>query len=284
MIGTNSSKSQVAEAVREALRAVKYPGYSRDIVSFGMLKEVCLRNGTVLVSLAVNSAKPEAAFQIKAESEKVLKALPALHGLEIDLEVTSPSGEGLPDSDAALSRLNSRQAAAPESPVPFDPDPMIAAMMRPDLAPGVGYGEDGPDPLGGPTGDRTTTKWQGQVPVFQWEIDPSDSSGRQYGEHEVERGGWMFRLWWQVHPADLVFASISAIGDENDEVRPFARQHPIGRNVAVNLVYDLRRQGVVAVYGTALDFRPFVEVFLEAFNSQKLDPASATSPVKENKS
>jgi hypothetical protein len=70
------------------------------------------------------------------------------------------------------------------------------------------------------------------------------------------------RLGWQVHPAGLVDASLSAIPDEDPEERPSARAHPIGRNVAVNWVYDLRRGAVVAIYGAAWDFRPFVELFL----------------------
>ncbi len=155
----------------------------------------------------------------------------------------------------------------------FDPDPLIAATVRPDIAPGAGYDEEGPSPLGGPMGDRTSTRWQGEVPVFQWEIDPTDPARQQYGESEVERGGWIFRIWWQVHPAGLVYASISAMADEEEE-RPQARHHPIGRNVAVNLVYDLRRQGVAAIYGTALDFRPFVEVFLEGFGVTKQEESA----------
>ena len=35
----------------------------------------------------------------------------------------------------------------------------------------------------------------------------------------------------------------------------------MGRNVVVNVVYDRRREAVVAVYGTARDFRPFIEAF-----------------------
>ncbi len=38
------------EAVVDALRAVKYPGYSRDIVSFGLIKEVVVRDGQIEVA------------------------------------------------------------------------------------------------------------------------------------------------------------------------------------------------------------------------------------------
>ncbi|MBI2926366.1 MAG: DUF59 domain-containing protein [Verrucomicrobia bacterium] len=278
------SESDLQHTVNEALQTVKYPGYSRDIVSFGIVRGVHAAKGVLTVALQVDSPKPEVAFQIQSETEAVLRSRPELVGLQVKIEVLTGKASQPHGGNGHEPPLRPGQDQLPHGDAGFDPDPMIAAMMRPDLAPGMGYGEDGPDPLGGPMGDRTSTKWQGPVPVFQWEIDPSDPARQQYGEHEVERGGWLFRLWWQVHPADLVYVSISAMAREGDEMRPSARQHPIGRNVAVNLVYDLRRQGVVAVYGTALDFRPFVEVFLEAFHSQNLDPASTTSPVKENKS
>ena len=35
--------------VRNALKEVKYPGYSRDIVSFGLVKDVAAGNGAVTV-------------------------------------------------------------------------------------------------------------------------------------------------------------------------------------------------------------------------------------------
>src|SRR6185312_520496 len=37
------------EVVIEALKAVKYPGYSRDIVSFGLVKQVAAGSGAVSV-------------------------------------------------------------------------------------------------------------------------------------------------------------------------------------------------------------------------------------------
>lgn len=264
----------------EALRQVRYPGYSRDIVSFGMLKEVVVTDRTLTVILALQSAKPEAAFQIQSEVTRVLQALPELEGRSLHVEITDESSPHPSGRNGAAAPLSPLQDELQSAGTGFDPDPMIAALARPDLAPGAGYGEDGPGSLGGPMGDRASTKWQGTVPVFQWEIDPSDPERQHYGESEAERDGWLFRTWWQVHPAGLVYASVSAIADE-EEQRPQARSHPIGRNVAVNLVYDLRRQGVVAVYGTALDFRPFVAAFLEGFQvggGQQTTPEVPTAP------
>lgn len=275
------NRDDAVAVMREALRRVKYPGYSRDIVSFGMLKEVRLHDAIVRVCLEIGSAKPETACQIQAETEKILRGLPQLEGREVRVEFSESVERTPPVTGRPLPPLSPMQGETLKGGGLFNPDPMVAATARPDLAPGAGYGEDGPPPLGGPMGDRSSTKWQGTVPVFQWEIDPSDPARQPYGESEVERDGWIFRSWWQVHPAGLVYASISAIPDEDTEDRTFARPHPIGRNVAVNLVYDLRRQGVVAVYGTAQDFRPFVEVFLEAFGIERRSQLGGTSPAQE---
>ena len=33
------------DSIREALKTVKYPGYSRDIVSFGLIKDIAVNGG-----------------------------------------------------------------------------------------------------------------------------------------------------------------------------------------------------------------------------------------------
>jgi ATP-binding protein involved in chromosome partitioning len=63
--------------IKNALKAVKYPGFSRDIVSFGLIKEISSSNGAVTVSMELTGS-PEAGQQIKTESEQVLKSLPGV--------------------------------------------------------------------------------------------------------------------------------------------------------------------------------------------------------------
>jgi len=63
-------------AIKNALKAVKYPGYSRDIVSFGLVKDIAASQGAVSVTLQLTSPNPDAARQMKEESERVLSALP----------------------------------------------------------------------------------------------------------------------------------------------------------------------------------------------------------------
>src|SRR5260221_6293047 len=78
------------EDVKNALRTVKYPGYSRDIVSFGLVKQISVNNGAVSVSMQLTSGTPEVVQQIKAESERALKALPGVNMVHV--EVKPPTG------------------------------------------------------------------------------------------------------------------------------------------------------------------------------------------------
>lgn len=149
-----------------------------------------------------------------------------------------------------------------------DPDPLEAELVRPDLAPEAGYGEGGPSPLEGPggarPGDPAGGRYDGEPRVLQWEIDPRDQN-LPTGEAHVDAGEWEYALWWQEHPAGLVYVSIQAVRDDPAGRSGSARPHPVGRTVTVNLVYDLRRRAVVAIYGTARDFRPFVDAFREGY-------------------
>jgi ATP-binding protein involved in chromosome partitioning len=75
--------------IQDALKGVKYPGYSRDIVSFGLVKEISVADGAVSVVLQLTSPNPEAAQQIKTDVERVLQALPGVS--RVHVEVRQPA-------------------------------------------------------------------------------------------------------------------------------------------------------------------------------------------------
>src|SRR5258708_34929607 len=88
------------ETILEALKAVKYPGYSRDFVSFGLVKEISVANGAVSVTMKLTSPNPEAAQQIKIESERILKAFPGVN--HVHVEVRQPAaGQAAPTNPFA---------------------------------------------------------------------------------------------------------------------------------------------------------------------------------------
>jgi len=85
--------------IRNALREVKYPGYSRDIVSFGLVNQVAVKDGAINVLMQLTVGRPDIAAQIKADSERVLKALPG--AARVQVEVRYPGAGAAGGSPAA---------------------------------------------------------------------------------------------------------------------------------------------------------------------------------------
>ena len=79
------------EVILNALKSVKFPGYSRDIVSFGLVKNIVANNGAVSVLIELTSASPEAAAQIKSESEAALKSLTGVSAVHVEVKQTAPA-------------------------------------------------------------------------------------------------------------------------------------------------------------------------------------------------
>ena len=77
------------ETITTALKGVKYPGYSRDIVSFGLVKNVAVNAGAVNVTLELTSHNAPVAEQLKQDCERALKALPGVKHLFVEVKMPS---------------------------------------------------------------------------------------------------------------------------------------------------------------------------------------------------
>lgn len=77
--------------VREVLKTVKYPGFSRDIVSFGLLKGIAINKSDVTVHLLLDSKNPDVPRQITEEATAALRQLPGVGLVSIDI-ITKGSG------------------------------------------------------------------------------------------------------------------------------------------------------------------------------------------------
>lgn len=84
------------ENIRESLRQVKYPGFSRDIVSFGLVRSAGFEAGTARVALALTTSDPKIPRQLKMEVENCLRALPGVKAVEVEVSVQAarPAGSG----------------------------------------------------------------------------------------------------------------------------------------------------------------------------------------------
>ena len=91
------------EHIREALRSVKYPGFSRDIVSFGLIKAISINNGDVRVQLALATNDPNVPATIKHDADKVLRNL-GLTNAKVLIDIHAPPA-GAGAAATALSRI-----------------------------------------------------------------------------------------------------------------------------------------------------------------------------------
>ncbi len=78
------------ELVRSTLAQVRYPGFSRDIVSFGLIKGITVEGGEVVVQMALATSDPKVPQTIKSESERVLSALPGVSRAVVRIDIQAP--------------------------------------------------------------------------------------------------------------------------------------------------------------------------------------------------
>src|SRR5512134_2152391 len=79
------------EKVLEVLKGVRFPGLSRDIVSFGFVKDLAVGGGNVSFRLEITTESPKAAEEIQREATEKLRAVPGVSAVTIRLDVKAPS-------------------------------------------------------------------------------------------------------------------------------------------------------------------------------------------------
>ena len=80
----------LVDRAREALRAVKFPGMSRDIVSFGFVETIDVRGeDSLFVELKVPTQNPGAGEQIREAALEALGDLSGVGDVEVVLQVVA---------------------------------------------------------------------------------------------------------------------------------------------------------------------------------------------------
>lgn len=93
------------ELIKRALQSVKYPGFSRDIVSFGLVKQIQVNNGAISVHMEINSNSPEVAAQIKKESENAIRQLPGVTNLYVEVKTSGATQQAPASPWAGQNRM-----------------------------------------------------------------------------------------------------------------------------------------------------------------------------------
>ncbi|HEX4440871.1 MAG TPA: Mrp/NBP35 family ATP-binding protein [Thermoanaerobaculia bacterium] len=81
------------DRVMEILRSVKFPGLSRDIVSFGFVKDVAIGGGNVSVRLEITTDSARAAEEIRRDATERLRSLPGVNAVTIRIDTRAPAAQ-----------------------------------------------------------------------------------------------------------------------------------------------------------------------------------------------
>ncbi len=78
------------DTVRATLATIKYPGFSRDIVSFGLVKGIALEGSDLTVRIALQTKDAAVPRQIHEEATTALNALPGVGKVTLDFDIQDP--------------------------------------------------------------------------------------------------------------------------------------------------------------------------------------------------
>ena len=105
-----------ADKVREALEAVKFPGLSKDIVSFGLIEMLEVEGGVVKIRLSVPAGDPRAIEQMAQEVHETASALDGVAEVQLDVSAPRAASAGGGAGSAAGSLPSAGQVAATPPP------------------------------------------------------------------------------------------------------------------------------------------------------------------------
>ena len=91
-------------SIEEALKGVQYPGYSRDIVSFGLVKNIAAANGSASIALELTTHNPDIAAQLKAAVEAAAATVDGIERAMVQIKMP-PAGQAPVAAGAQPNRM-----------------------------------------------------------------------------------------------------------------------------------------------------------------------------------
>jgi len=80
-----------ADNIKDTLSTVKYPGFSRDIVSFGLVKDITIEDKLATISIQVQTSDPKVPEQIYLSCQEALTQLDDSYTYKVNVDVQTPA-------------------------------------------------------------------------------------------------------------------------------------------------------------------------------------------------
>lgn len=78
------------ESIRTALSSVRYPGFNRDIVSFGLVKAIRTEDGIITVDISLATRDPNVPRQIHEGAMAAIKSLAGVREVKLNFDIKDP--------------------------------------------------------------------------------------------------------------------------------------------------------------------------------------------------
>ncbi|MFC5049677.1 P-loop NTPase [Rubritalea spongiae] len=88
------------ETIKSALAKVKYPGFSRDIVAFGLIKEITIKGVDVEVTIGVQTKDPKVPETIFKDCQEELNKIEGIGTTRVNVDVKNPDAQQTGGEDA----------------------------------------------------------------------------------------------------------------------------------------------------------------------------------------
>ena len=110
VLSPNCQPAMFTEAqIRERLGSVKYPGFSRDIVSFGLVKDVRIDGDDVTVQISLATNDPKIPQAIKDQSEESLRAMPGVRTARVLIDIQAPPAQAASGGGISATQIDGIQ-------------------------------------------------------------------------------------------------------------------------------------------------------------------------------
>jgi ATP-binding protein involved in chromosome partitioning len=86
--------AELEERIWQALKTVRFPGMSRDIVSFGFVEKVGVEGGRAAVTLQMTTHNEEAVGRVRDDVERAVAGVEGVESAAVELKVTRPPAPG----------------------------------------------------------------------------------------------------------------------------------------------------------------------------------------------
>ena len=91
------------QAIREKIQEVKYPGFSRDILSFGLVKEVTFEKNEVFITIELTTSDASIPEKIANSLKEKVGTLETVEKVNVTMEVNTPDPSSKPSGNNNIS-------------------------------------------------------------------------------------------------------------------------------------------------------------------------------------